>query len=235
MTLFVFALISLLQSASTARIHQHIFSRGCAPVMAKWICQAGVVDENSDCAKQLCNSKAMANYKNQGPHPYRDACCEVADLPIPGSAAKEAEGLSENLQSDERENLAQLVTKTNPVFQMVEIQPRMEKTLDKVFYASERVAGLSWAMTCISLCEAAEADDSHESSCQAIQSLEDCEAATEQIEGINLIVPTTESGKKLFSKYPAGCLVPQGKDFAIWNAPMLGKGIVVNNICASYK
>mmetsp|Transcript_84186 Transcript_84186/g.132557 ORF Transcript_84186/g.132557 Transcript_84186/m.132557 type:complete len:236 (-) Transcript_84186:19-726(-) len=235
MAMFAFAIISLLQSASTARIHQHIFSRGCTPVMAKWICQAGVVDENSDCVTQLCNSKAMANYKNQGePHPYRDKCCEVAGLQIPVSVSNEAEDLSENLQSDEPENLAQPVTKTHLVFQKVEIQPRVDKTFDKAFYAPKRVAGLSWAMTCISLCEATEPNDSHESSCQAIQSLEDCEAATKQ-KGINLIVPTTESGKKLFSKYPAGCLVPQDKDFAIWNAPMPGKGIVVNNICASYK
>jgi hypothetical protein len=235
MAVLVFTIISLLGCANAARIRQITSSGSCAPVMAKWVCQASVVDENRDCVEELCNSDKMANYKDNGPHPFRDACCKAAGLAIPGSVDEQAEDLSESADLKEP-----VVEAEVPVFQEVEIQPRKGKVLDKVFYAPERAKGLSWAMTCVSLCEKNTAvDDSHESSCQAIQTEDDCESAKDQIQSFgissDLIKPTTEKGRKMFAKYPAGCLVPQGKNFALWNPPEFGKGIVVNNICASYK
>merc|ERR1719401_2887022 len=53
--------------------------------MAKWICQPwGVFSEDVECARELCLSRAMASYQETGrPHPLRDACCNVAEEPIP--------------------------------------------------------------------------------------------------------------------------------------------------------
>jgi hypothetical protein len=267
MALPVFALLAMVTVADAARINSAMFDQlslslgggNCAPVMAKWICQAGVVQENMECAKELCHSKKMAKYNDNGPHPFRDACCRVAAEAVPPltatsmakplavetikavAPAEAIEAVKANEKPTAETSAPETMPAPEPVFQAATIKPNLQKKLEKVFVATARSPKLSWGMSCIALCEAENVDESDDSGCQAIQSVEDCKAAMEASEYKKFQSPTTPAGISLFSKFPAGCLVPTErsgvlKDYVLWNPPSgAHPHVTVGNVCGRYE
>jgi len=242
----VFTLFAILSVVDAARVKSRSFSKTsgfCGPVMAKWVCGPGAEAE-MECARELCLSEKMANYNGKGPHPLRDACCNIVGEAIPGLEPEPV--VQRQSQSQIQEPLPVVIEPvvtepvvTEPVFQPLEFEilpGEQDKTLEKAFIATVKAPMMSWGMSCIALCEAENVEESFDSGCQAIQSEEDCEKAQIASDFTKFVSPSNPNAKSVFAKkYPPGCLVPEGKDYVLWNPPSEARPRVgLTNVCGRY-